>query len=74
MCFHVASKMVNFIESFSTDVAVMCKVSRVQLHVAIQLTFCCVSFVTRSAAKVKSIVKVLQAAASRFCLIQNRRK
>ena len=56
MCFHVASKMVYFIESFSTDMAVMCKVSRVQLHVAVQLTFCCVSFVTQSAGKVVAIV------------------
>ena len=43
------------IESLSADVTVMCKVSRVQLHVPIQLTFRRVSFITQSAGKVVAI-------------------
>ena len=45
-----------FIETLPADVAVVCEVSCVQLHVAIQLTFRCVSFVTQSAGKVVAII------------------
>ena len=48
-------------EPLPVDMTVMCKVSCVQLHVAVQLTFRCVSFITQSAGKVVAIDGVLLA-------------
>ena len=53
-----------FIEPLPADMTVMCEVSRVQLHVAIQLTFRRVSFITQSAGKVVTIVSLLNVATS----------
>ena len=73
MRLHVASVIVYFVESFSTDVTIMSEVSCMQLHVAIQLTFRCVSFVTQSTGKVVAIVSVLEVVSSRLCLTLNKR-
>ena len=73
MCFHVASVIVYFIESFSADMAVMRKVSYMQLHVAVQLTFCGVSFITQSAGKVVAIVRAHEDVSSCLWFILNTR-
>ena len=74
MCFHVASIIVYFIESFSADRTVMCEVSCMQLHVAVQLTFCGVSFITQSAGKVVAIVRGRKDVSSCLWFILNTRK
>ena len=71
---HMISIIRYFIESFPADVTVMCEVPRVQLHVAIQLTFRGVSFVTQSAGKVVARVSLLNAVTSHLRLTLNRRK
>ena len=71
MSHHVVLVVPFYIEPFSTDVTVMCKVSRVQLHVLPEITFRCVSFITQSAGKVVAIIRVPEASSSRLYLTLN---
>ena len=70
----VVSVIRYFVEPFPADVTVMCVVSCVQLHVAIQLTFRGISFFTQSAGKVVAIVRLLNVATSHLRLTLDRRK